>query len=315
MSVRVAINGFGRIGRRVLRAAVERELLEIVHVNEVAGGAAAAADLLGSDGVCGRWPVPVSCEAGALLVAGRRIGFSGFAEPSDMPWSDLGVDVVIEASGRFVTAGANAGHFERGARKVVVAAPVRAGALNLVVGINDHLYDPDRHHLVTAASCTANCLAPVVKVIHDAVGIRHGAVTMIHDAADRTASDAVIGMIYPELAGRLNGIAVRVPRLDASLADVVFEVARETTAEEVNALLAAAAEGPLRGILGYEDRPLVRVGYADDPRSAIVDGPSTLVVGGTSVKVLAWHDEETGYAHRLAELAAKLSASLPARAG
>jgi glyceraldehyde 3-phosphate dehydrogenase len=313
MSVRVAINGFGRVGRRVLRAAVERDLVEIVHVNEAGGGAAAAAHLLASDGTRGRWQVPVSCEAGALLVAGRRIGFSTFAAPSDMPWSDLGIDVVIEASGRFVTAGENAGHFERGARKVVVAAPVKAGALNLVVGINDHLYDPDRHHLVTAASCTANCLVPVIKVIHDSVGIRHGAVTMLHDGSHCSASDAVIGMIYPELAGRLDGIAVRVPSLDAPLADTVFEVARETSAAEVATLFAAAAEGPLHGVLGYEDRSPVPAGYADDPRSAIVDGPSILVVGGTSVKVLVRYDNETGYAHRLAELAAKVSASLHAR--
>jgi glyceraldehyde 3-phosphate dehydrogenase len=220
-------------------------------------------------------------------------------------------------------------------KKVVVAAPVKGGALNIVMGINDHLYRPDEHHIVTAASCTTNCLAPVVKAIHEGLGIRHGVITTIHDITNTqtvvdaphkdlrrarasslslipttTGSATAIGLIYPELEGKLNGIAVRVPLLNASLTDCVFEVSRPTTVDEVNALLKAAADGPLRKILGYEERPLVSVDFKDDPRSAIIDAPSTMVVDGTSVKILAWYDNEIGYVHRMMELACKVGAGL-----
>lgn len=338
MPVRVGINGFGRMGRLALRAALERDLFEVVHINEVKGGAVTAAHLLEFDSVHGRWPHPVTADGDALRVGDRRIGFSDAAQPGAIPWSDLGVDVVIEASGKFVTTAGNAGHFERGARKVVVAAPVKDGdTLNLVVGINDHLYDPARHHLVTAASCTTNCLAPVVKVIHESLGIRHGVITTIHDVTNTqvivdaphkdlrrarsalnsliptsTGSATAIALIYPELKGKLNGLAVRVPLLNASLTDCVFEVERETTAEEVNALFRAAAAGSLAGILGFEDRPLVSADYLNDRRSSIIDGPSTMVVDGTCVKILAWYDNEMGYAHRLAELTATVVRSLEA---
>jgi glyceraldehyde 3-phosphate dehydrogenase len=334
--MRIGINGFGRIGRLAFRAAQGRADIEVVHVNEVKGGPAAAAHLLEFDSVHGRWPVPVRADGDALAVDGRRVGFSEHARPADVPWRDLGVDLVVEASGKFVTEGALAPYFDAaGVAKVVVAAPVKTGALNVVMGVNDHLYDPDRHRLVTAASCTTNCLAPVVKVLHEAVGIRHGVITTIHDVTNTqvivdaphkdlrrarsaltslipttTGSATAIGLIYPELKGRLNGIAVRVPLLNASLTDCVFELARETTAEEVNALMKAAADGPLAGILGYEERPLVSVDFRSDPRSAIVDAPSTMVVGGTQAKVFAWYDNETGYAHRLVELVAKVAAGM-----
>ena len=332
MKVRVGINGFGRMGRLALRAAWGWPELEFVHVNEVTGGTEAAAHLLTFDSVHGRWERAVKAEGGRLSVDGQAITFSEHSQPGDVPWTDRGVDLVLECSGRFRTPELLAPYFRRGVRKVIVAAPVKEGALNVVVGVNDHLYRPDEHHLLTAASCTTNCLAPVVKVLHEGIGIRHGVITTIHDATNTqtlvdaphkdlrrarsaalslipttTGSATAIGLIYPELKGRLNGLAVRVPLLNASLTDCVFEVVRPTTAAEVNGLLAVAARGPLAGILGYEERPLVSVDFKGDPRSAIVDAPSTMVVDGTSVKVLAWYDNEWGYVNRMAELARKVA--------
>jgi glyceraldehyde 3-phosphate dehydrogenase len=336
MTVRVGINGFGRMGRLALRAAHGNPDFEVVHVNEVKGGPAATAHLIEFDSVHGRWPVPVSAGEDHITVDSRRIGFTEHARPDDIPWRALGVEVVIESSGKFVKTDALRPHFDNGARKVVVAAPVKTpGALNVVMGINDHLYDPASHDLVTAASCTTNCLAPVVKVVHEGLGIRHGVITTIHDVTNTqvivdaphkdlrrarsalaslvptsTGSATAIGLIYPELQGKLNGMAVRVPLLNASITDCVFEVTRQTSAEEVNALFQAAADGPLKGILGYETRPLVSVDYRSDPRSSIIDALSTLVVDGTQVKIIAWYDNEMGYAHRLAELTAKVARSL-----
>jgi len=332
---RVGINGFGRMGRLALRAAWDWPEVELVHVNEVKGGPEVAAHLLVFDSIHGRWDREVVASGGGLRIDGRELGFSAHSTPAEIPWADRGVEIVLECSGKLRTAAQLAPHLERGAKKVIVAAPVKAGALNIVMGINDHLYRPDEHHLVTAASCTTNCLAPVVKVIHDGIGIRHGVITTIHDITNTqtvvdaphkdlrrarasslslipttTGSATAIGLIYPELEGKLNGIAVRVPLLNASLTDCVFEVSRPTTVDEVNRLLRSAAEGPLRKILGYEERPLVSVDFKDDPRSAIIDAPSTMVVDGTSVKVLAWYDNEIGYVHRMMELACKVGASL-----
>ena len=326
---RVGINGFGRMGRLALRAANDWPDIDIAHINELKGGAATAAHLLEFDSVHGRWHRDIGATGDAVLVDGRAIGFTDHAEPGDIPWGDLGVDIVLEATGRFRTPESLQGHFDAGARAVVVAAPVKdPSALNVVVGVNDHLYDPSTHRVVTAASCTTNCLAPVVKVLHEGIGIRHGLITTLHDLTNTqvvvdaphkdlrraraaglslipttTGSATAIGMIFPELQGRLNGVAVRVPLLNASLTDCVFEMDRQTTVDEVNGLLRQAAEGPLRGILGFETRPLVSVDYRDDPRSSIVDAPSTMVVNGTQVKVLAWYDNEWGYANRWAELA------------
>ena len=327
--VRIGINGFGRMGRLALRAANDWPDIDIAHINELKGGAATAAHLLEFDSVHGRWHRDIGATGGAVLVDGRAIGFTDHAEPGDIPWGDLGVDIVLEATGRFRTPESLQGHFDAGARAVVVAAPVKdPSALNVVVGVNDHLYDPATHRVVTAASCTTNCLAPVVKVLHEGIGIRHGLITTLHDLTNTqvvvdaphkdlrraraaglslipttTGSATAIAMIFPELQGRLNGVAVRVPLLNASLTDCVFEMDRETTVDEVNGLLRQAAEGPLQGILGFETRPLVSVDYRDDPRSSIVDAPSTMVVNGTQVKVLAWYDNEWGYANRWAELA------------
>jgi glyceraldehyde 3-phosphate dehydrogenase len=339
--MKVGINGMGRIGRLALRAAMgaaERQSddpragnrLEVVAVNELKGGAAATAHLLAFDTVQGKWRADIAAEGDSTIrIDGKKLAFSAHANPADIPWSELGVDVVLECTGKFLTPETIQGHLDRGAKRVIVAAPVKTGGvLNIVVGINEHLYDPAKDRIVTAASCTTNCLAPVVKVVHEALGIKHGQITTIHDptntnlvvdaphkdlrrarsammslAPTTTGSATAIALIYPELRGKLNGHAVRAPVLNASLTDCVFELKRETTAEEVNALFKAAAEGPLAGILGYEERPLVSADYARDTRSSIVDALSTMVTDGTLLKVYAWYDNEMGYACRMVDLA------------
>ena len=331
----IGINGFGRVGRLALRAAWDWPEFEFALLNEPNGDAATSAHLLTFDSVHGRWHEAVA-DGDAIEVGGRRVAHSRHTSPGAVPWSEHGVEVVLECSGRFRTLESLQPYFDAGVRKVIVAAPVKDGALNLVVGVNDHLYDPAEHPIVTAASCTTNCLAPVVKVIHEGIGIERGSITTLHDMTNTqtivdaphkdlrraraasqslipttTGSATAIGLIFPELLGRLDGIAVRVPLLNASLTDCVFDVARPTSVEEVNGLLAAAAAGPLAGILGYEERPLVSVDFRDDPRSGIIDAPSTMVVDGTHVKILAWYDNEWGYANRIAELARTVALSLP----
>jgi glyceraldehyde 3-phosphate dehydrogenase len=304
--------------------------LEVVHLNEIKGGAAACAHLLTFDSVQGRWRADIAAEGDAAVrIDARRLSFSSHAQPTDIDWGALGVDVVLECTGKFLTPETLEGHLQRGAKRVIVAAPVKTGGvLNVVVGVNEHQYDPAKDRIVTAASCTTNCLAPVVKVIHESLGIRHGQITTIHDptntnvvvdaphkdlrrarsammslAPTTTGSATAIALIYPELKGKLNGHAVRAPVLNASLTDAVFELQKPTTAEAVNALFKQAAAGPLAGILGYEERPLVSADYARDTRSAIVDAPSTLVTDGTLLKVYAWYDNEMGYACRMVDLA------------
>jgi glyceraldehyde 3-phosphate dehydrogenase len=341
--MRVGINGMGRIGRLALRAAfgaIDRpdqdphgaNRLEVVHLNEIKADAAATAHLLSFDSVQGRWRACISAEdEHTIRIDEQRLSFSQHATAAQVPWGDYGVDLVLECTGKFLTPETLQGHLDRGARRVIVAAPVKVGdVLNIVVGVNDHLYDPSRYPIVTAASCTTNCLAPVVKVVHEAIGIRHGQITTLHDptntnlvvdalhkdlrrarsamvnlAPTTTGSATAIALIYPELKGKLNGHAVRVPALNASLTDCVFELQRATTVEEVNALFRAASlpGSALAGILGYEERPLVSSDYARDTRSAIVDALSTLVTDGTLLKVYAWYDNEMGYATRMIDLA------------
>jgi glyceraldehyde 3-phosphate dehydrogenase len=335
MPIRVGINGFGRMGRLALRAGWGRPDLQFVHINEIAGDAATAAHLLTFDSVHGRWARQVEADNDGVSIDGTSLTFSTVATPGDVPWSAHGVDVVLECTGTFRTPEPLEAYFSAGVKTVIVAAPVKSGALNIVMGVNDHLYDPATHRVLTAASCTTNCLAPVVKVMHESVGIKHGVITTIHDITNTqvvvdaphrdlrrarassqsliptsTGSATAIGLIYPELLGKLTGIAVRVPLLNASLTDCVFEVQRPTTVEEVNAAFKRAADGPLAGILGYEERPLVSVDYKDDPRSAIVDAPLTMVVDGTCVKVLAWYDNEIGYVNRMIELLQKVGATM-----
>ena len=341
--MRVGINGMGRMGRLALRAAfgaVERphddprtgNRLEVVHLNEIKGNAESTAHLVQFDTVQGRWRGDIAAEsADRIRINGQQLGFTQHATAAEIPWGELGVDVVLECTGKFLTPETLQGHLDRGAKRVIVAAPVKVGGvLNIVVGVNHHLYDPAVNHIVTAASCTTNCLAPVVKVVHEALGIKHGQITTLHNptntnlvvdaphkdlrrarsamvnlAPTSTGSATAIALIYPELKGKLNGHAVRVPALNASLTDCVFELNRATSAEEVNALFAAAAQpgSPLAGILGYEPLPLVSADYARDTRSSIVDGLSTMVTDGTLLKVYAWYDNEMGYATRMVDLA------------
>ncbi|AFZ46712.1 glyceraldehyde-3-phosphate dehydrogenase (NAD+) [Cyanobacterium stanieri PCC 7202] len=336
MSIKIGINGFGRIGRLSLRAGWDNPAIEFVHINEIKGGVECAAHLLEFDSVHGKWDKNIQVRENKLIIEEKEITFSEYATPQQVPWSDYGVDIVIESSGKFRTPETLNPYFECGVKKVVVAAPVKEEALNVVVGVNDHLYNPEKHHILTAASCTTNCLAPVVKVIQEGLGIKHGVITTIHDVTNTqivvdaphkdlrrarsclqslvpttTGSASAIALIYPELKGKLNGVAVRVPMLNASLTDCVFEVNRKTTVAEVNQLLKEAANTtPLQGILGYEERPLVSIDYKDDPRSSIVDAPSTMVIDDTQVKILAWYDNEWGYSNRMAELVAKIAQSI-----
>jgi glyceraldehyde 3-phosphate dehydrogenase len=338
MSIRIGINGFGRIGRLAMRAAWDWPEITIAHINEIGGSAATSAHLLEFDSVHGRWRKPIRSSKDTIAVDDLSISYSSLKDPGAVPWQDAGVDIVLEATGKFRTTEQLQVYYQVGVSKVIVAAPVKEGALNVVMGVNDHLYDPERHHLLTAASCTTNCLAPVVKVIYESLGIRHGMITTIHDMTNTqsildtphkdlrrarasslslipttTGSASAIGLIFPELQGKLDGLAVRVPLLNASLTDCVFEVQRPTTIAEINTLLKTAAEGPLLNILGFEERPLVSVDFRDDPHSAIVDAPSTMVTDGTQVKILAWYDNEWGYANRYAELARKVALSLGER--
>ena len=326
MSIRVGINGFGRMGRLTLRAAWDNPELQFVQINDPAGDAATLAHLLAFDSVHGRWDRGITADGETLVIDGTRIPVTRNKDIAATDWS--GYDVVIESSGKFRKPDVLQPFLDQGVKRVVVTAPVKSpGVLDVVVGVNHHRFDPAQHRIVSAASCTTNCFAPVVKVIHEGIGIRHGSLTTIHsltntqvivDAPHKdlrraracgssliptsTGSATAIAEIFPELKGRLNGHAVRVPLTNASLTDCVFEVERATTVEEVNALLKTAADGVLAGILGYETRPLVSIDYRTDPRSSIVDALSTLVINGTQVKLYAWYDNEWGYVNRTAEL-------------
>jgi glyceraldehyde 3-phosphate dehydrogenase len=339
--MKVGINGMGRIGRLALRSAFggiwrpqtdprAKNRLDVVHINEVKGGVAATAHLLEFDSIHGRWHESIGVEADSSIAFEKStVGFSERASPGEVAWGDLGCDIVLECTGKFLKPDQLQAYFDRGVKRVIVAAPVKdEAALNIVVGVNDQLYDPTRHRLLTAASCTTNCLAPVVKVIHESIGIRHGQITTIHDPTNTnvvvdaphkdlrrarsamlsmqpttTGSATAISLIYPELKGKLNGHAVRVPVLNASLTDCVFELRRPTTVQEVNELFRSASESVLAGILGLETRALVSADYNNDPRSAIVDALSTMVTDETLLKVYAWYDNEIGYACRMVDLA------------
>jgi glyceraldehyde 3-phosphate dehydrogenase len=340
--MKIGINGFGRIGRLVFRALWGRPGIALVHVNDPAGDAAAAAHLLTFDSVHGRWPQEaraVQASRPGFRVGEHSVAYSQHTDPTAVPWLEAGVDLVLECSGKFKTPNTLDPYFAvPGLKRVIVACPVKgviAGeeALNIVYGVNHHLYDPARHRLLTAASCTTNCLAPVVKVVHESFGIRHGSITTLHDVTNTqvvvdafksdlrrarsciqslipttTGSARAIGLIFPELQGKLNGHAVRVPLLNAALTDAVFELERAVTADEVNAAFEAAANGPLQGILGFETRPLVSIDYVNDSRSSIVDALSTMVINGTQLKAYAWYDNEWGYSCRMADLACHVAA-------
>ncbi|MEN8708874.1 MAG: ArsJ-associated glyceraldehyde-3-phosphate dehydrogenase [Paracoccaceae bacterium] len=333
---RIALNGLGRIGKLVLRDLVDNGLgHEIVLINDLAGDPEQHALLLEFDSVHGRWSRQITATPEGIEIDGHVMRLTQEKTLAALPLQEMNIDVVIDCTGVFKTQAKLTPYYDQGVKKVIVSAPVKDGdALNIVYGINHDLYDGSQS-LVTAASCTTNCLAPVVKVVHEALGIKHGSITTIHDVTntqtivDRPAKDmrrarsaltnliptttgsaTAITLIYPELKGRLNGHAVRVPLLNASLTDCVFEVERATTAEEVNALFEAAANGPLKGILGYETRPLVSCDYTNDPRSSIIDGPSTMVINGTQLKIYAWYDNEWGYACRLGDIVRMVVQSL-----
>lgn len=333
MSVRIGINGFGRMGRLGFRAGWPKEEFSFVHVNETATDSTGSAHLLKFDSVHGTWAHETSATDDSMIVDGKSINYSSNKNINDTDWSQC--DIVIEATGvHHKKPETLQAYFDQGVKKVIVAAPTE-GALNIVYGINDDQYEPDTHHLLTAASCTTNCLAPIVKVMNEKIGIKHGCMTTIHDITNTqtivdkghsdlrraracgqsliptsTGSAKAITKIFPELEGKLNGHAVRVPLLNASLTDFVFEAKRPVTIEEINGYFKEAANGYLNGILGYEELPLVSIDYVNDPRSSIIDALSTMVINNTQVKIYAWYDNEWGYVNRMMELAAKVSKSL-----
>jgi glyceraldehyde 3-phosphate dehydrogenase len=326
------------MGRLALRAGWDSDLLEFAHVNEISGDAGSAAHLLAFDSVHGRWKdEEIGSASTTIRIGEKELAYTSHKSPGKIPWEQSGVDLVIEATGAFRTPDLLSPHFDHGVREVLVAAPVKEEALNIVYGINHDDYKPGRDRLLTAASCTTNCLAPVVKVIKEGIGIRHGSITTLHDLTNTqvvvdahhkdlrrarsagtsliptsTGSATAIGFIFPELDGRLDGLAVRVPLLNSSITDCCFEVEEPTTKERVNDLLRSASEGELEGILGFESRPLVSVDFKGDPRSGIVDATSTRVINGTQVKILAFYDNEWGYANRMVDIAEMIARTLPA---
>jgi len=339
MTIRVAINGFGRMGRLALRAAWDladfnkntadgnKETFEIVHINEIAGNAETAAHLLKYDSVHGIWEHTVSAQDSSLIINDKTISYSSNKCIEDTPWNNLNIDIVIDCTGKFKNKEKLQTYLEQGIKKVVVSSPVKDGTLNIVMGVNHHLYNADQHDIVTAASCTTNCIAPVIDVIQKEFGIKHGTITTIHDITNTqsildeyhsdlrraracgqsliptsTGSATAIAEIFPELKGRLNGLAVRVPLANASLTDCVFELEQAVTKKQVNNALKAASQNYLSNILGYEDKPLVSVDYTNDTRSAIIDAPLTMVINNTQLKLFVWYDNETGYVNRMMEL-------------
>ncbi|WP_336927732.1 ArsJ-associated glyceraldehyde-3-phosphate dehydrogenase [Vibrio cholerae] len=330
MAIKVGINGFGRIGRLALRASFDWPEIEFVQINDVAGDAATLAHLLEFDSVQGRWHHSVGSEADAILINGKRICATQEKAIDAVDWS--GCDVVIEATGKHRKGEFLNQYLAQGVKRVVVSAPVKEeGIANIVVGVNDHIFNPEQHRIVTAASCTTNCIAPVVKVIHEKLGIAQASFTTIHNLTNTqtildaphkdlrraracgmslipttTGSAKAIIEIFPDLKGKIDGHAVRVPLANASLTDIIFDVQRDTTVEEINQLLKQASENELKGILGFEERPLVSIDYQGDQRSTIVDALSTMVVGKRMVKIYAWYDNEMGYATRTAELVRKV---------
>ena len=331
MRKRVAINGFGRMGRLALRAAWNSDF-DIVHINELNADIHTAAHLLSFDSIHGKWEKEVTVDDNVLVIDGKQVTYSGNKAINDTNWKSYDVDIVVECTGKHKSSESLQPYLESGVKKIVVSCPVKEGALNIVMGVNDALYDHTQHDIVTAASCTTNCLAPVVKVIHEQFGIIHGSITTIHNFTNTqsildtphkdlrrarassmsliptsTGSATAIGLIFPELQGKLDGIAVRVPIANASLTDCVFEVENSVTVNQVNTALRQASEHKLKNILGYEERPLVSVDYTNDKRSGIIDALSTRVINGTQVKILAWYDNEIGYVNRMMELVGKVA--------
>ncbi len=330
MTIRVAINGFGRMGRLALRQAFDWDQIEFVHINEIATDAHGSAHLLNFDSAHGRWQHEAREKNGHILINDKQISYSQNRNIADTDWRSLNIDVVLECTGRFRTVESLQPYLSQKIPQVIVAAPMNEGIKNIVMGINDDIFTANQDPIITAASCTTNCIAPVIKVLHEKIGIKHGMITTMHDRTNTqkvvdhghkdlrrarasfeslipttTGSAKAIGTIFPELNGRLNGLAVRVPFMNASLTDLVLEMQRETNSAEVNQLFKEASETYLKDILGYEERPLVSVDYEGETCSSVIDAPSTMVVNGTQLKVLAWYDNEIGYVTRMMELAIK----------
>jgi len=337
MAIRIGINGFGRMGKLALQAGWDNDELEFVHINEINGDATCHAHLLEFDSVHGRWgeDKTISSSDNQINIDKNSISFSQHQSPVDANWAQYDLDLVLECSGKFKTQQQLQAYFDQGVKKILVSAPCPSPALNLVYGVNHDRYNPSQHHIVTAASCTTNCLAPIVKVMHESLVIKHGSMTTIHNITNTqtivdnghkdlrrarasgqslipttTGSAKAITTIFPELEGKLNGLAVRVPLLNGSLTDFVFESSRPTDADEVNALFKAASEDALKNILGYETRPLVSADYTNDPRSGIIDAPSTMVIDETQVKILAWYDNEWGYVNRMIDIAKMIARAM-----
>lgn len=326
MSVRVGINGFGRIGRLVFRAAQEKGL-NIVAINDLTD-AETNAHLLKYDSVHGTFNGTVEVKEGAIVVNGKEVKVLAEKDPAKLPWGDLGVDIVIESTGVFTDAAKASAHIQAGTKKVIITAPAKGEDITIVMGVNEDKYDPAKHNIISNASCTTNCLAPVAKVLHKHLTIKRGLMTTVHSYTNdqrildlthkdlrraraagmsivptTTGAAKAVGLVLPELKGKLNGFAMRVPTPNVSVVDLVADVEKETTVEEVNALLKAASEGELKGILGYTEEPLVSRDFNGDQRSSIVDALSTMVMEGTMVKVIAWYDNEWGYSNRVVDLA------------
>ncbi|MFN8793776.1 MAG: type I glyceraldehyde-3-phosphate dehydrogenase [Betaproteobacteria bacterium] len=339
--MRVGINGMGRIGRLALRAALGAadrpeddprggNRLEVVHLNELKGGAAATAHLLAFDSVQGRWRERIEAEGeAAIRIGGRRLGFSSHASPADIPWGALGVDLVLECTGKFLTPDAIQGHLDRGARRVIVAAPVKTGGvLNVVVGVNEQRYDPARDRIVTAASCTTNCLAPVAKVLNDSFGIKRGLMTTVHAATatqktvdgpsnkdwrggrgileniipSSTGAAKAVGVVIPELNKKLTGMSFRVPTSDVSVIDLTAELVNEASWEDICNAMKAAAAGPMKGVLAYTEDKVVATDFRGEPCTSVFDADAGIALDKTFVKVVAWYDNEWGYSNKVLEM-------------
>jgi len=328
MAVRVGINGFGRIGRNAFKAALDKygNDIEFVAINDLTD-AATLAHLLKYDSCYGKFNGEVVAKEDSLVVNGKEIKILAEKDPANLPWKDLGVDIVIESTGLFTSRDKAVKHIEGGAKKVIITAPAKNEDITVVMGVNEDKYDPANHHIISNASCTTNCLAPVAKVLHQKFGIKKGLMTTVHSYTNdqrildlphrdlrraraaalsiiptTTGAAKAVALVLPELKGKLNGFAMRVPTPTVSVVDFVAELEKPTTAEEINAALKEAAEGPMKGILGYEEEPLVSIDFKQDPRSSIVDALSTMVIEGTLAKVVAWYDNEWGYSNRVADL-------------
>jgi glyceraldehyde 3-phosphate dehydrogenase len=331
MTVKIGINGFGRIGRLVFRAALNNPEVEVVAVNDL-GDAESNAHLLKYDSVHGILDAEVLAQDGSFKVNGKEVKVFAEKDPAKLPWSSVGVDIVVESTGLFTDATKAAAHLEGGAKKVIISAPAKNEDITIVMGVNDEKYDPANHKIISNASCTTNCLAPVAKVLNEKFGIKRGLMTTVHAYTNdqrildqihsdlrraRAAGSSIIptttgaakavALVLPELKGKLNGFAMRVPTPNVSVVDLVAELGKDVTVEDINGVLKAAAEGELKGILGYSEEPLVSIDYNGNPNSSIVDALSTMVIEGNMVKVVAWYDNEWGYANRVVDLAAYIN--------